>query len=141
MAKSTGKKKRASFAPKQRATAEDVAVGQRVRALRMERGMSQTTLGQALGVTFQQVQKYEKGVNRIGASRLQALSNILDVPITAFFGDKKRTSAPTLFDLADSPGAVEMLRAYQSLSGPAAKRHLVQLVKSVAGLSGKSGGQ
>jgi transcriptional regulator with XRE-family HTH domain len=141
MAKKTRAARKGPFPPKQRATAEDVAVGQRVRALRLERDMSQSALGQALGVTFQQVQKYEKGVNRIGASRLQALSDILEVPITAFFGEKKRASSPTLFDLATSPGAVELLRAYENLSDPKARRHLVQLAKSMAGLSGNSAGK
>lgn len=64
----------------------DVAVGLRVRTLRMQRGWSQERLGKALGLTFQQVQKYEKGINRIGPSRLEAIAQELDAPIEYFFG-------------------------------------------------------
>jgi transcriptional regulator with XRE-family HTH domain len=121
--------------PKHRATSQDVEVGQRVRAIRIERGMSQSALGQHMGVTFQQVQKYEKGVNRIAAGRMQALAELFEVPITAFFGERKRSSQPksTLFDLATSPGAIALLRAYESLSDPKLKRSLVQLAKNMAG--------
>jgi len=65
----------------------DVHVGSRVRLRRTLLGMSQEKLGEALGLTFQQVQKYERGVNRIGASRLYHLSQILDVPVSFFFDD------------------------------------------------------
>ena len=64
----------------------DVEVGQRIRARRMAKGMSQTELGNLLGVTFQQVQKYEKGVNRVGAGRLVRVGEALDVPVSFFFG-------------------------------------------------------
>lgn len=67
----------------------DKHVGARVRMRRMMLGMSQETLGDALGVTFQQVQKYEKGTNRIGASRLQDIANFLKVPVTFFFEDQE----------------------------------------------------
>ena len=65
----------------------DIHVGSRVRLRRILMGMSQTKLGKALGVTFQQVQKYERGANRIGSSRLYHLSQILDVPVSFFFDD------------------------------------------------------
>ena len=67
-------------------TSHDVEVGQRIRARRMAKGMSQTELGNLLGVTFQQVQKYEKGVNRVGAGRLVRVAEALDVPVSFFFG-------------------------------------------------------
>src|SRR5437868_15248033 len=67
-------------------TSDDVEVGQRIRARRMAKGMSQTELGDLLGVTFQQVQKYEKGVNRVGAGRLVRVAEALDVPVSFFFG-------------------------------------------------------
>jgi transcriptional regulator with XRE-family HTH domain len=67
-------------------TSHDVEVGQRIRARRMAKGMSQTELGTMLGVTFQQVQKYEKGVNRVGAGRLVRVGEALDVPVSFFFG-------------------------------------------------------
>jgi len=71
--------------PKQRATEVDAHVGQRIRQRRTQLGLSQTALGQALGVTFQQVQKYEKGVNRVGSSRLAQIAEVLQVPIESFF--------------------------------------------------------
>ena len=67
-------------------TSHDVEVGQRIRARRMAKGMSQTELGNLLGVTFQQVQKYEKGVNRVGAGRLVRVAESLDVSVSFFFG-------------------------------------------------------
>src|SRR5690348_6824980 len=74
-----------------RADNRDAEVGQRVRSRRLEQRLSQTELADRIGVTFQQVQKYEKGVNRIGAGRLQRISEALEVPISFFFG----TGAPT----------------------------------------------
>ena len=71
--------------PKQRATEVDAHVGQRIRQRRTQLGLSQTALGQALGVTFQQVQKYEKGANRIGSSRLAQFAEVLQMPIESFF--------------------------------------------------------
>ena len=65
----------------------DTHVGSRIRLRRNMLGMSQEKLGESLGITFQQIQKYEKGTNRVGASRLQAIANILDVPVSFFFDD------------------------------------------------------
>src|SRR5450759_3961846 len=96
----------------------DKHVGSRVRMRRMMLSMSQEKLGDGLGITFQQVQKYEKGTNRIGASRLQQISNILQVPVAFFFegapgGDNKSLSASDLttafFTL---PGANELAQHY-----------------------------
>ena len=70
-------------------TQTDVLVGSRVRVRRLELGLSQTALANELGVTFQQVQKYEKGTNRIGASRLHAMARVLGVPVTYFFPDRR----------------------------------------------------
>src|SRR4051812_43439123 len=108
------------MAPKGRATLQDVDVGHRVRAIRLERDMSQSALGQHLGVSFQQVQKYEKGTNRIAAGRLEAISEIFEVPISALFAEKRKPSEnrSTLFDLTDSSGALTLLRAYARLSDP-----------------------
>src|SRR5213595_3857744 len=77
-----------------RADARDAEVGRRVRSRRLECRLSQTELADRIGVTFQQVQKYEKGVNRIGAGRLQRISEALDVPISFFFGGPG-SAAPT----------------------------------------------
>src|SRR5256885_14958829 len=72
--------------PKRRAPAEDVAIGQKLRALRLDRGMSQSDLSNLIGVTFQQLQKYEKGANRVSAGRLMRIAAALHVPVTAFYG-------------------------------------------------------
>jgi transcriptional regulator with XRE-family HTH domain len=143
MAERASRRKRANirvkplrpFQPKQRAGVRDAEVGRRVRAIRLERDMSQSALGKLLGVTFQQVQKYEKGVNRIGAGRLQSLAEIFEVPISAFFDEKKDASEhrSTLFELADSAGALSLLRAYSSLTDQKLKRALVQLASAMAG--------
>ena len=71
---------------KRRATAEDAAIGRTLRALRLDRGLSQSDLGRAAGVTFQQLQKYEKGTNRVSAARLARIADALNVPVTAFYG-------------------------------------------------------
>src|SRR5947207_15548503 len=71
---------------KRRATPEDVAIGQKLRALRLDRGLSQGALAGELGVTFQQLQKYEKGANRVSAGRLMRIAAALHVPVTAFYG-------------------------------------------------------
>ena len=80
------------------------------------------------------MQKYEKGVNRIGAGRLQSLAEIFDVPISAIIDEKKDSSdhRSSLFDLADSAGALSLLRAYSSLSDQRLKRALVQLASAKA---------
>src|SRR5215469_7630290 len=70
----------------------DVLVGARIRVLRQRRKMSQTELGKALGVTFQQVQKYEKGINRVGASRLHLVATALEVPVSEFFASASEAS-------------------------------------------------
>ena len=131
----TAKKSAANVGRKKRADKRDLAVGQRVRALRLERGMSQTALADKLNITFQQVQKYEKGVNRIGASRLQQISEIFDVPIAYLFSDKPDAPVDrdSLFELVDSGGALRLLRAYSQLPTYALKDALVQLAMEMAG--------
>jgi transcriptional regulator with XRE-family HTH domain len=129
------------FKRKKGPDARDIAVGQRVRALRLERSLSQTSLGDRLGVTFQQVQKYEKGVNRIGASRLQAIAGVFNVPISALFSESpaKPEQRDSLFELVDSAGALRLLRAYQQLPNYALKNALVQLALEMAEEKGKRG--
>jgi len=130
-----------SFKRKKGPDARDIAVGQRVRALRLERSLSQTALGDRLGVTFQQVQKYEKGVNRIGASRLQTIAGVFDVPISALFSESpaKPEQRDGLFELVDSAAALRLLRAYQQLPNYALKNALVQLALEMAEEKGKRG--
>src|SRR5713101_6226779 len=76
--------RRAAMKPR-RGDPNDMEIGTRVRTLRLQRGWSQTELGKALNVTFQQIQKYEKGTNRISAGRLQRISEVLNVPVTFFY--------------------------------------------------------
>ena len=112
----------------------DAAVGQRVRALRLERNMSQTNLADALGLTFQQVQKYEKGANRIGAGRLQQIAEIFEVPVGTLFGASNSNSTPSdsLFELVDASSALRLLRAYSQITNPAIKNALTSLAEQIA---------
>ena len=120
----------------------DKHVGSRVRMRRMLLGMSQERLGQALGVTFQQVQKYEKGVNRIGASRLQQLSDVLEVPPSYFFDSAEtRTAngglaeAPSTFTMSDIVPTAEslmLLRTFLRIQNPRLRRRVLDLVVALA---------
>jgi transcriptional regulator with XRE-family HTH domain len=112
----------------------DIEVGRRVRALRLEKGMSQERLGDALDLTFQQVQKYEKGTNRIGAGRLQRIAEIFGVPISALFGAQAPAAKPSdsLFELVDTSAALRLLRAYSRMTNPKLKQALVALAEEAA---------
>ncbi|MGQ9366362.1 helix-turn-helix domain-containing protein [Azospirillum sp. ST 5-10] len=124
----------------------DVHVGSRVRLRRTLLGMSQEKLGEAIGLTFQQVQKYERGANRIGASRLYKLSTVLDVPVSFFFDDMPSNAgeAPIEDGETDEPvGAyepdpmakretLELVRAYYRISDPSVRKRLFELTKAVA---------
>ena len=119
----------------------DVEVGHRIRIERLSRGLSQTALANQLGVTFQQVQKYEKGVNRVGAGRLTKIAEVLGVPVSTFFsgqemlqGDesKERGGASPLKLLTVS-GAFRLLRAYADIEDGNLRRSIVDLVEQVAG--------
>ncbi len=128
----------------------DIHVGSRVRLRRTLLGMSQDTLGQALGLTFQQVQKYERGVNRIGSSRLYHLSKILDVPIEFFFDDMAPLVKRAMPGMADNAQHVfepdplvrretlELVRAYYRISDGRARKRLFEMTKALAKLSAKS---
>jgi transcriptional regulator with XRE-family HTH domain len=130
----------------------DVHVGRRLRLRRTLLGMSQERLGQLLGLTFQQIQKYERGVNRIGSSRLYELGQILDVPISFFFDDMAQDDrAPDLLapGLAEDPAdfafnardlqlekreTLELVRAYNRIPDPAVRKRLFELTKALANL-------
>jgi transcriptional regulator with XRE-family HTH domain len=115
---------------KQRRDSADLEIGQKIRALRVAKGVSQTTLGDGLGVTFQQVQKYERGANRVSAGRLQKIAEMLDTPITFFYesgAGTKRQHADNGFALIQSKGAMRLLRAYAEISSAATKHALVML--------------
>jgi transcriptional regulator with XRE-family HTH domain len=115
----------------------DVFVGARVRFRRKELGLSQGKLAEKLGITFQQVQKYEKGVNRVGASRLADMARILSVPVSYFFEDAERSdasegSAATMSNVLTMAGAADLLRAYSRISNPALRKVVLSLARSLA---------
>ena len=102
----------------------DVHVGSRIRLRRILLGMSQERLGEALGLTFQQVQKYESGVNRVSASRLFDLSRVLDVPIGFFFDD-----VPDV--VLSQRETLELVAAYYRILDPAVRQRVLDLIKSL----------
>src|SRR4051812_29887114 len=118
------------------ATEADRAIGSRIAALRAAQGLSQTMLGQAIGVSFQQVQKYEKGRNRIGAGRLQAIADMLQVPVETFFAGQAGTddgtvAVPTFFD---DPKVMELVMAFTSISDETTRHSVLSIVKAAATL-------
>ena len=125
----------------------DVHVGTRLRMRRMMLSISQEKLGEALGVSFQQIQKYEKGTNRIGAGRLRDISNELKVPISYFYDDMPGEASASGFaetgtsyvsELLTSSDGVELTRAFLQVKDPAVRRRIVDLVKSIAAQDGSS---
>ena len=122
----------------------DKHVGSRVRMRRMMLAMSQEKLGDALGLTFQQVQKYEKGTNRIGASRLQQISNILQVPVAFFFegapdisdGLRPMKDAPSpayVSDFLATSDGLALTKAFMRITDAKLRRRIVDLVEQIAG--------
>src|SRR5208282_837251 len=102
--------------------ARDSEIGRRIRALRLERGLSQTELGNLIGVTFQQIQKYEKGANRVSAGRLQRLSQALKAPITFFYAgssDAQENPQDDSIDVGlgflETSGAMRLVRAFSRI--------------------------
>ncbi|RAK52836.1 helix-turn-helix domain-containing protein [Phenylobacterium deserti] len=111
----------------------DVAVGARIRLLRKMRGLSQQALAEAAGVTFQQIQKYERGSNRVSASMLARIANTLQAPVAEMFGEGSASSGAIdeVAALLAEPGAVELLRAYSELPRGPARSALVEFVSAV----------
>lgn len=117
----------------------DAHVGSRLRMRRIERGMSQEKLGEAFGLTFQQVQKYERGVNRMGASRLQQAADILGVPVSYFFEggangpfESPGGLSPTYVDdFVASADGLRLAKAFMRVR-PALQRRIVDFVKEIA---------
>ena len=133
------------MAEKKQPNPVDVYVGGRVRMRRMMLGMTQEKLGDKLGITFQQVQKYEKGANRIGASRLQQISTILDVPVSFYFDDVQNATAEGGTGFAeDSPvpfvphhvvghtDSAALSQAFSRISDPRVRRRVIDLVETLA---------
>ena len=127
----------------------DVHVGTRVRLRRTLLGMSQEKLGQAIGLTFQQVQKYERGANRIGASRLYDLSRVLNVPVSFFFDDlpaevEANGFSPSQGFRDEATGdanpmakreTLELVRAYYKINEPRVRKRIFELTKALARVS------
>ena len=122
----------------------DQHVGSRVRMRRIMLAMSQEKLGAALGLTFQQVQKYERGANRIGASRLQQMSHILQVPVAFFFEDAPNAAAPhgphgsalstaQIDDFVSDPDGLRLIRAFMRIDNVGLRRRIVMLMQEIAG--------
>jgi transcriptional regulator with XRE-family HTH domain len=122
----------------------DIHVGSRIRLRRTMLGMSQEKLGESLGITFQQIQKYEKGTNRVGASRLQNISGILNVPVSFFFEDApgdhtvsatcmaEASSSNYVVDFLSSSEGLQLNRAFVKINDPKVRRRIVDLVKALA---------
>ena len=131
-----------------RARALEQAIGARMRARRRQLALSQSDLAEKLGVSFQQVQKYERGANRVGASRLYDLSRVLDVPVSFFFDDLDSGQPPPIDGAAPGvaePAAaayepdplmrretLELVRAYYRIPDPQIRRRLFDLTKAIA---------
>jgi transcriptional regulator with XRE-family HTH domain len=118
----------------------DRHVGARIRMQRMARGMSQTDLGNALGISFQQVQKYEKGYNRVSAGRLQHIANVLEVTPEFFFeggsthGVSGSKEVAVIEDFISSRDGIALSRAFTKIGDVKTRRSIVALVEQIAGL-------
>lgn len=141
-----------AMAPRKQPNPIDVHVGSRLKLRRTMMGMTQEKLGDALGVTFQQVQKYEKGANRIGASRLQEIARILDVPVSYFFEDAKQSVEPppgrieygfaeeiAAFDVprSSSSEAHALAKAFTRIADARIRRRVIDLVETLADASNR----
>lgn len=124
----------------------DIHVGKRLRSRRTILGMSQEEIGAAVGITFQQVQKYERGLNRIGSSRLYQFSCLLGVSVSYFFEEFHDASLSTDSGMAEEPASFEhehfnnkevltLVRAYYGISDPLVRKKILSLVKSLSGIS------
>ena len=141
-----------TISPESRPSPVDVHVGARIRLRRTLLGMSQERLGDALGLTFQQVQKYERGVNRVGASRLFDLSRILDVPISFFYDNMPGSQAGAPLtgsspvagfaegqevyggasdEVMNKRETLELVRAYYRIADPTVRKRMFELIKSM----------
>lgn len=123
---------------------QDIEIGKLVRTRRLDLKMSQTDLGEALGVTFQQIQKYEKGANRIGAGRLMEVANALSVPVAFFYpqpikGQDEKEGHSLLTELLSARLNLRLLRAFIRIEDRAVQEQFVGLVEKAATAIEKSG--
>jgi transcriptional regulator with XRE-family HTH domain len=136
--------------PKKQANPVDAHVGHRVRLRRMLVGMSQERLGELLGLTFQQVQKYEKGINRIGAGRLFEVASILGVPISFFYEDVDSNAPasgfaegeepPPVMEFLSSGEGLQLSLAFMRIKDVKVRRRILELVRSLAEEDGSGSG-
>lgn len=123
----------------------DIHVGGRIRLRRMMSGLSQEKLGEQMGLTFQQIQKYEKGANRVGASRLFQLAKVLEVPISYFFDDletehvrelqvgfAESKSQDFVLEFLNSREGLELNRAFVKIQDPQVRRRVIDLIRSLS---------
>lgn len=132
------------LADKRKPNPVDIHVGSRVRLRRTMIGLSQEKLGEALGITFQQVQKYEKGTNRIGASRLQEISKVLETPVSFFFEDapgqdsaaakgfEENSASNFVIDFLSTSEGLQLNRSFIRIEDALVRRKVVDLVKALA---------
>ena len=128
----------------------DIHVGSRIRLRRNMLGMSQEKLGENLGITFQQIQKYEKGTNRVGASRLQAIASIFHVPVGFFFeglpgqeaagsnGFAEDASTSLAIEFCSSAEGLQLNRAFVRIADPKVRRRIIDLVKTLSAADAES---
>jgi transcriptional regulator with XRE-family HTH domain len=113
----------------------DALVGRNIRICRRQKGLSQTELGREIGVTFQQVQKYERGVNRVGASRLALIAEALDVTVVALFRDgaaaDPRAAGRSGYELIENSKALRIAKAFDRLSNGPTRLAVLHLIESV----------
>ena len=124
---------------KKRTKKIDHIVGQNIRIFRKSRGMSQSALGEAIGLTFQQIQKYEKGTNRVGSSRLVEIATALQIPVARLFDNAVPTADAALTgtlvtELLDVPHAIPLLEAFGNISDDRLRRAIVSLVTTIIGV-------
>ena len=153
MATTTASARRAETPPemasKKQPNPIDIHVGSRVRLRRMMLGMSQEKLGENLGITFQQIQKYEKGTNRIGASRLQHIARVLSMPVAYFFegapglasgaaqpdGMSEPPATNFVVDFLSTSEGIQLNKAFVRIKDAKLRRRVIDLVRAMAGLS------
>ena len=127
--------------PAKRMETWNAEVGRRIRARRLECGLSQTQLGEKLGVTFQQIQKYEKGKNGVSSGRLEQISDIFEVPITFFYGSdgpaqtgQAGITESALFGLLQSRDTLRVAKAFNQLPNRDLRRALVGLIEKIVSI-------
>lgn len=114
----------------------DEVVGRNIRIHRLAKGLSQTNLANELGLTFQQIQKYEKGTNRVGSGRLYQIASILGVDLMSLFEGSegaKHKSKSSVFDLLAEPQSLRLVQAFSEIDDPEVRRSVVALVETIVG--------